>query len=275
MQIHLQYYLIRFCLLLFLFLVNTVDAAKDIRYALVIGNASYATAPLANPLNDAQDISEKLKQLNFEVDLYLDIEKNNIANVITSFYGKIDNRDAVSVLYYAGHAIQSNNINYLIPVNANITGLESLDNEAYGFNQLLGNMQKARSRTNIVILDSCRNNPFTAQKSGEKNSAAFANSSTSNSGLAPIDAPPGTLIAYATEPGKVAKDGAGRNGTYTKYLLKYLDQPVGIEKMFKTVRAAVMLETGNRQVPWEHSSLYRDFLFKRDEASEVPNIPSF
>ena len=267
MQKHSLNKLIQLSLLLFFFIPGTVSAAKDTRYALVIGNASYANAPLANPLNDAQDIAQKLKLLNFEVDMYLDIGKNNLPKVIAKFYNRINDRDAVSIFYYAGHAIQSNNNNYLIPVDSIIKNLQSLESEAYSFNQLLGNMHMARSRTNIVILDACRNNPFT--------DPGTDNTPPPNSGLAPIDAPPGTFIAYATEPGKVAKDGSGRNGTYTKYLLKYLDLPVGIEKMFKTVRAAVMQETGNHQVPWEHSSLYRDFLFKRDEASEVPNLPSF
>ena len=270
----LRYDLIRLGLLCLL-VTSSADAAKDIRYALVIGNASYAIDALANPINDAQDISDKLKQLDFSVETHLDIDKASIAKTIENFYLNITDRDAVSVFYYAGHAIQLNNNNYLIPVDANISSLKSLDNEAYGFNQLLVNMHKARSRTNIVILDACRNNPFIAQGAGENNRSLSTESAPANNGLAPIEAPPGTLIAYATEPGKVAKDGAGRNGTYTKYLLKYLSLPVGIEKMFKTVRAAVMQETGNSQVPWEHSSLYRDFLFKRDEASDVPNIPSF
>lgn len=269
-----RYNLIRLGLLCLL-VSNSADAAKDIRYALVIGNASYAIDALANPVNDAQDISDKLKQLDFSVETHLDIDKASIAKTIEDFYLNITDRDAVSVFYYAGHAIQLNNNNYLIPVDANIRSLKNLDNETYGFNQLLVNMRKARSRTNIVILDACRNNPFIAQGAGENNRSLSTEFAPTNNGLASIEAPPGTLIAYATEPGKVAKDGAGRNGIYTKYLLKYLSLPVGIEKMFKTVRAAVMQETGNSQVPWEHSSLYRDFLFKRDEASDVPNIPSF
>ncbi|NOQ89882.1 MAG: hypothetical protein GQ549_02940 [Gammaproteobacteria bacterium] len=269
-----RYDLIRLGLLCLL-VTSSAAAAKDIRYALVIGNASYAIDALANPINDAQDISDKLKQLDFNVETHLDIDKTSIAKTIENFYRNITDRDAVSVFYYAGHAIQLNNNNYLIPVDANISSLNSLDSEAYGFNQLLLNMHKARSRTNIVILDACRNNPFIAQGAGENNRSLSTESTATNNGLAPIEAPPGTLIAYATEPGKVAKDCAGRNGTYTRYLLKYLSLPVGIEKMFKTVRAAVMQETGNSQVPWEHSSLYRDFMFKRDEASDVPNIPSF
>lgn len=260
--------------LLSLFL-RTANAAEEYRFALVIGNASYPIGSLKNPINDAKDISASLKALGFEVETRLDISKADIGKTVKNFYRKLSDRDAVSVFYYAGHAIQLNSNNYLIPVDANISDLNSLDSEAYGFNQLLANMHKARSRTNIVILDACRNNPFSASRPAGENSSLTAEQVSTPRGLAPIEAPPGTFIAYATEPGKVAKDGAGRNGIYTKNLLKYLDLPVGIEKMFKTVRAAVMQETGNSQVPWEHSSLYRDFLFKRDEASELPNIPSF
>lgn len=251
------------------------NAAREGRFALVIGNASYPVGALQNPINDARDISRILKTLDFEVETRLDIGKSNISETIKNFYQRLTDRDAVSLFYYAGHAIQLNNTNYLVPVDADIGDLSDLDEEAYSFNQLLANMHEARSRTNIVILDACRNNPFDAQKTAGDDRGLASEQVNSSGGLAPIDAPPGTFIAYATEPGRVAKDGAGRNGTYTKYLLKYLSLPVGIEKMFKTVRAAVMQETGNSQVPWEHSSLYRDFLFKRDEASEVPNIPSF
>ena len=251
------------------------EAAREARYALVIGNAAYPAGALRNPGNDARDISAILRGLDFEVETRLDIGKADIGKTIDDFYRGLTDRDAVSVFYYAGHAIQLNNSNYLIPVDAELTGLDSLEREAYGFDRLLAGMSGARSRTNIVILDACRNNPFGVRESADEGRGASAEAAAIGRGLAPIEAPPGTLIAYATEPGKVAKDGAGRNGIYTKYLLQYLGLPVGVEKMFKTVRAAVMRETGNSQVPWEHSSLYRDFLFRRDEASEVPSIPSF
>lgn len=244
------------------------------RFALVIGNAAYDFDPLKNAGNDAKGMAGKLESLGFKTSVYFDTSVQQLSKAIDAFYAQITSKSAVTVVYYAGHAIQINNTNYLIPVNAKITSLESMATETVSMDHLLNNLRKSKSRTNVIILDACRNNPFS--KDGRYSDSFVASEIRNNEGgLANIDAPPGTLIAYATEPGKVAQDGADTNGTYTKHLLRYLDAPVGVEKMFKLVRSGVMRETGNRQIPWEHSSLYKDFHFLKDEASKLPNISSF
>ena len=250
----------------FLFSIASV-ASETNRYALVIGNASYKIGELDNPLNDAKDISRYLDELDFSVTTLLDAGSEDMKSAINDFYRKIKNDNAASVFYYAGHAMQINNVNYLLPVDVNVSSEGALLTSSVSLNFLLKTLHQAESRENILILDACRNNPF----------AVLNNGSTSRvvKGLAPVEAPPGTFVAYSTEPGRVASDGKGRNGTYTKHLLRHIKTAEDIEAMFKSVRKDVMRETNQRQIPWEHSSLYSTFLFKKNDAKELPTIPSF
>lgn len=157
---------------------------------------------------------------------------------------------SVGLFYYAGHGVQSKGKNYLIPIEADIQSEVEVEDAAVDLNLLLGYMDDAQNGLNIVILDACRNNPF-----------ARGFRSASN-GLAQVDAPTGTLIAYATAPGRVASDGPGRNGLYTFRLLKEMRIPgLTATEMFMRVRAAVMKQTDSRQVPWEASSLVGSFYF--------------
>ena len=219
------------------------------RVALVIGNGAYKDSPLMNPVNDARDMAAALRGMGFEVIFGENLSQTDMKRNIHAFGEKIRN-GGVGLFYYAGHGIQVRGSNYLIPVDATITSEEEVEYESVNAGQLLSQMAAARNRLNIVILDACRNNPFARSfRSAEK-------------GLASIDAPSGTLIAYATAPGSVASDGAGRNGLYTQELLKYMKQPdVGIEQLFKQVRAAVRSRTEGKQTPWESSSLEGDFYF--------------
>jgi len=252
-----------------LFFHSTVLFAQTQR-ALIIGNAAYSIGNLDNPINDANDIASKLEQLDFEVTLLVDTDYSTMRKAISQFYANISDRNDVSVFYYAGHAMQIDSVNYLLPLDVKYDSVEAIINSTLDLNFLLNNMKRAKSRSNIVILDACRNNPFEKRSSKSQQS-----SSQKRIGLAPVEAPPGTFIAYSTEPGRVASDGMGRNGTYTKYLLKHLKTAVGVETMFKKVRQDVMRVTNQKQIPWEHSSLYENFLFKKNDAEALPNIPSF
>ena len=219
------------------------------RVALVIGNGTYPTAPLKNPPNDAADMASALKGLGFEVELLTNAGREAMVRAINAFGSRLDAAD-VGLFYFAGHGMQIKGNNYLIPVDARPESETDVEFEGVEAGRLLGKMETARSKLNIVILDACRNNPFARSfRSGEQ-------------GLARMDAPAGSLIAYATSPGSVAADGAGRNGVYTKNLLinmRLADIP--LEEVFKRVRVGVMSETGKKQVPWESSSLTGNFSF--------------
>jgi hypothetical protein len=220
------------------------------RLALVIGNSGYQFSPLINPVNDATDMAAVLKQNGFEVILKLNANQKEMQQSINQFGKKLNRKGGIGLFYYAGHGIQIKGRNYLIPIGTLLESESDIKFEAIDAGRILGKMEDAENSLNIVVLDACRNNPF---------SRSFRSSQL---GLAKMDAPTGSLIAYATAPGSVAADGEERNGLYTKHLLKYLNQPsLQIEDVFKQVRIAVVEESNNQQVPWESSSLIGDFVF--------------
>lgn len=224
------------------------EKVTEKRVALVIGIGNYASFPLANTINDARDVAEKLQRLDFDTELLLDEDHATIQQAIETFASKLTSAD-VALFYYAGHGLQFDGVNYLVPVSAQLTDVDAVASEAISTFDILGRMENAGSGTNIMILDACRNNPY------EK-------TLIDKQGLAPMKAFGGSFIAYSTAPGSVAADGSGENGVYTNHLLKYVDQPgVQIEKLFKLVRRQVIDETAGAQVPWENSSLLGDFLF--------------
>jgi hypothetical protein len=220
------------------------------RIALVIGNGAYATAPpLKNPPNDARDMAAALKTLGFDVSSGVNLTQREMKQMIREFGAKLKNGGS-GLFYYAGHGVQSRGRNYLIPVDANIQSEAEVEDSGVDAALVLNFMDDAQNGLNIVILDACRNNPF---------ARSFR---SANDGLAQVDAPTGTLIAYATAPGRVASDGANQNGLYTSELLKQMQVPgLSVTDMFMRVRAEVMRQTGNKQVPWEASSLVGSFYF--------------
>jgi hypothetical protein len=231
--------------------MGTTEAATgdETRIALVIGNAAYPTAPLRNPVNDARAMAVKLKALGFEVILKENADNRGIARAIVAFGEKIA-QGGVGLFYYSGHGMQVRGRNFLIPVDARIESEAAASAEAIDLDMVLEQMAAAGNRLNVVILDACRNNPFERKFRG------------TSGGLAQTDAPTGTIVAYATAPGRVASDGEGDNGLYTSELLAALDQPgLKVEDVFKRTRAQVAAATGDAQVPWESSSLVGDFYF--------------
>lgn len=226
------------------------NRASERRIALVIGNGTYTKAPpLKNPPNDARDMAATLKELGFEVASGINVSQREMKSLIRDFGQKLKTGGS-GLFYYAGHGVQSKGRNYLIPVEADIQSEVEVEDAGVDVNLVLGYMDDAQNGLNIVILDACRNNPF-----------ARSFRSASN-GLAQVDAPTGTLIAYATAPGRVASDGTGQNGLYTSELLKQMRvSGLSVTEMFMRVRAEVMKQTSNKQVPWEASSLVGTFYF--------------
>lgn len=226
-------------------------AATESRLALVIGNSAYETAPLRNPRNDARDMAEALRDLGFEVMLETDVDEPQMYRAVRAFGRELERRGGVGLFYYAGHGMQVRGRNYLIPIGADIRAEDEVPYQGVDAGLVLSKMDTADNRLNIVILDACRNNPFARSfRSAEQ-------------GLARMEAPSGTLLAYATAPGRLAVDGQGRNSPYTEHLLEVLRTPgLAVEQAFKRVREGVMAATDGEQIPWESSSLVGEFYFE-------------
>jgi uncharacterized caspase-like protein len=234
--------------------------AAEQKVALVIGNSAYPTSRLRNPVNDAKAMAEKLRTLGFDVALRTDATQRDMTRAISQFGQKLA-LGSVGLFYYAGHGMQVRGKNYLIPIDAEIETEGSVSSEAVDVDQVLNQLGPAR--LSMVILDACRNNPFERK---------FR--SAAGGGLAQIDAPTGTMLAYATAPGKVASDGNGSNGLYTEALLKALDMPgLKVEDVFKQVRIQVLKASDSQQTPWESSSMTGEFYFTPDnKAAAADNM---
>ena len=220
------------------------------RHALVIGNSAYKEAPLRNPANDAAAIAGVLKQAGFEVVQSLDAGRTAMLDALQAFGGSLERQGAVGLFYYAGHGVQLAWRNYLIPVDAVVDNPEDVRERGVELNTLLQGLTRARNPMNVIILDACRDNPFGTRVRPEQK------------GLSQFDAPPGSLLAYATAPGNVAREGEGVNGLYTENLLREIQVPEAkIEDVFKRVRLHVRRTTKGQQIPWESTSLEDDFYF--------------
>jgi len=265
-------YYIGFIILIIVIANPVIAKDKNARYALVVGNKNYPNAPLRNPINDANSIAKSLTALNFEVTLLVDLGYEKLSQDIKEYYRKIlvnNDEKAIVLFYYAGHAIQIDHRNYLVPLDIQFGDSSKFVAGLYDINQLFAHIPKRFGLQNIIIIDACRNNPF--QKTAIDDNDDFIISD----GLAPIRAPVGTLIAYSTEPGSSASDGKGKNGIYTKHLLNYIEEMISIEEVFKKVRKSVAKETNNQQIPWEHSSLVEDVFINPPRNRDLPDLISF
>jgi hypothetical protein len=247
-----------FLILTILTLLNpsSLQAAPEQRTALVIGNSAYSSGPLKNPVNDATDMAKVLKQAGFSVTLKKNASLRDMMEAIEEF-GNTLKRGGIGLFYYAGHGVQVGGINYLLPIGARISKEGDVRYEAVDAGRVLAEMENANNGLNIVLLDACRDNPFTRSfRSATRGLAIVTN------------APTGTFISYSTGAGQVARDGEGRNSPYTKALLEHINKPdMSINRVFMNVRSTVMKETG--QVPWELSSLVGDFYFHPRSATEA------
>lgn len=224
-------------------------AAEERRIALVMGNSAYKQTPLANSARDARLMAGRLRAQQFTVYDHYDSSQKDMKRAVQAFSQRIAEArgDAVVFIYYAGHGVQVKGENYLIPVDADIKAEGDIDIDSVGVSSIMTMLDSNRARLSVVVLDACRNNPFGYSRSADR-------------GLARVDAPSGSLVAFSTSPGKAAKDGTGANSPYTTALAQALGEPgMKIEEVFKKVRIAVQAATGNEQVPWESTSLTGDF----------------
>ena len=238
---------------LVLLLIAPVAQAEK-RIALVVGNGEYGSvAALDNPVNDAELMARTLEPLGFEVTLLTDATQIALRRAIAQFGRDLraNGPETVGLFYYAGHGVQSFGTNYLLPVDASLTDAADLDLVALEAEAVLRQMRSAKNRTNIVILDACRNNPFVTIPEMDDN------------GLAEMNPPTGTFLAYATGPGSVALDGVDGNSPFTKALATEMTvEGAAIEEVFKNVRISVLEQSNRQQTPWDTSSLTANFVFK-------------
>ena len=240
-----------------LWMCGAVAAATGERVALVVGNAAYAQiGTLDNPGNDAGLIGDVLEAAGFEVTLLFDATQAELNAAVVAFGRTLREKgpDTVGLFYFAGHGVQSRGKNFLLPVDAALADAADLDLVGVEADVILRQMGSARNKTNIVILDSCRNNPFAALEG------------LTEPGLAEMKAAPGTFVSYATGPGDVALDGLGQHSPFSAALADAMRTPgAAIESVFKQVRVRVVEETRGIQTPWDTSLLTTDFVFFSDE----------
>jgi uncharacterized caspase-like protein len=243
------------------------------RVALVIGNGDYRNfQSLDNPVNDARGVAAALTAAGFAVTLRLDATREQMIQALTTFDQSFRNAE-VGLFYFAGHAAQVDWRNFMVPVAAQLDAsskpaelANQVEQQAVDLADVLKLMGDAGKRLNIVILDACRDNPFTTKAIEVSRSLSRSTGSVPfriGSGLAQTSAPPRTFLAYSTAPGQVASDGAGSNSPYSGALIEALSVPgLKLEDVFKRVRNAVATTTGQAQIPWDNSSVFDDFYFR-------------
>ncbi|NNE25160.1 MAG: hypothetical protein HKN11_21375 [Rhizobiales bacterium] len=232
--------------------VNNAAAAE--RVALIIGNSSYQkAAELKNPRNDAEEIARLLTKFGFRVLKGIDVDQFNFRILVRAFTREI--KDAkLALFYYAGHGLQVGQRNFLLPVDAELKEEADLDFEAVKLGFILQQMERGK-RTNIILMDACRDNPFAANLARNMGTR----SSSIGRGLAPLETGVGTFVGFATQPGNVALDGQSNNSPFTKAIIKHMAEPgLDIGVMMRRVREEVIAETNGKQVPWSNSSLVGD-----------------
>jgi hypothetical protein len=246
-------------------LAQASEAGAEKRIALVVGNARYATAPLNNPEIDARTVATALTKLGFDVTTHVNLGVREFRRVLREYSKRLQNDGTVAVFYYAGHGVQIDGKNYLLPVDLNLRDEDEVKDDGVDIDELfVSRLERVRAHTRIVILDACRDNPF-----GKKTRTV-----RSISGLAEMDAN-GALIAFSSAPGKVAEDGpAGTNSAFTKHLAReMLVEGIEVEQMLKNVRMGVLRDTQQRQTPWHTSSLTRNFYFNpKPKAGDDPRM---
>jgi formylglycine-generating enzyme required for sulfatase activity len=234
--------------------------AHAARLALVIGNRDYTVGPLKNPINDAEAMSRTLSGLGFGTTLVKNLKRDDIGQTVEKFVNRIKAGDDVLV-FYAGHGLQVKGVNYLPAVDANIRVESDVALNSLNLNQLLDRLDEAKSGVRLLLIDACRDNPYSRSfRSGAR-------------GLARVEgAPSGTLMHFATRPGGVAADGTGGNGLYTSELLKHLQIPgLPVESMLKRVAAGVKQASGGDQQPWTEGALDGEFYFAPGSPQQTSN----
>ncbi len=256
-------------LLLFLLIPTCCLSQAEKRYALVIGNGDYPKdiGVLLNPVNDATAMAAELQRASFEVQLVTNATYMQLREAVRTFHEKLSaspKGNAVGLFYYAGHGVQYQDENYMVPLDAKVQYEDDIVRMCFPVQRMvLANMERANPRMNIIILDACRNNPF----------PATTRSLGANTGLGEIKKAFGSFVAYATAPGSVASDGTGKNGLYTQELLKAIQiKGLLIEQVFKEVRRNVLKLSGEKQYTWDSSNIIGDFYFYPPAVASPPLV---
>ena len=246
-------------------LAGPPSTGKERKLALVIGNGNYRNGPLKNPVGDAKAVADSLRALGFDVMLRTDAGLADMIEAMRQFSGRAGDA-AVRLLFYAGHGLQSRGKNYLLPVDADIKGEDDVAGRSADVGQLIDRLSRVQHGINIVILDACRNNPFSGEEIVGADGRRLKYRGVPTKGLAAIDAPAGTMVAFSTAPGGVALDNPQEpHSLYTKHFITHVQTPgLPVELLFKQVRVGVARDTERKQVPWESSSLTGEFCFKAD-----------
>ncbi len=229
------------------FIFPALLTAQERRVALVIGNGDYqAATKLINPVNDAADIGEVLVGLGFDVEVRIDADLDTMEKAVLRFGNKLaGSTDSVGFFYYAGHGVQSNGENYFIPVDARLSAESMLRTRAIPLQFVLDSIGEAGNKLNIIVLDACRDNPFSWARSSAR-------------GLAVVGIQPAaSIVVYSTSAGKVAQDGTGRNGTFTEELLRHLPTPgLDIMEVLRRTGQDVQAKTASAQIPAIYSQFF-------------------
>ena len=257
--------------LLLVWLTSVCSAEASGRVALVIGNGAYTVASeLRNPVNDALAIRDKLISLGFAVTIGTDLRRWGFKETVQKFSRQAE-KAKVAVFFYAGHGLQVDGENYILPINADIERKADLDWHAVKVSTILQDIE-GPERTSIIILDACRDNPLTRRLRALNDQNRTMNVGR---GLARMTARSGSYIAFATSPDDVAADGAEQNSPFTTALVKHIDTPdLDIAQLMRRVRADVRHATGGRQTPWSNSSLIEDFAFRPTHQKVTPLSPN-
>ncbi|MFI4868495.1 MAG: caspase domain-containing protein [Steroidobacterales bacterium] len=258
----------------------------DKRVALVIGNGNYRSfQQLDNPVNDAKGVAAALREAGFEVILRLDATREDMSQALDQFDQALSKAD-IGLFYFAGHAAQVDWHNFMVPISANLDLSAAAANNLVGqvaqetvdLGDVLDRMGRADKKLNIVILDACRDNPFTEKALELSRSLSRSTGQTPikvGVGLVQSFAPPRTFLAYATAPGQVASDGTGKDSPYSAALIQALAVPgLKLEDVFKRVRNSVAEATHSAQIPWDNSSVFDDFYFRIPTAAELAKSPA-
>jgi uncharacterized caspase-like protein len=243
----------------------TNGQGAESRIALVIGNGAYRSAPLKNPAGDASAVAGMLRGLGYQVTLRQNTTLRDLIEALREFSIRAP-KASVRMVFYAGHGVQVKGRNYLVPIDADPKSEEDIPRQSADVGEFIDRLSAIRTGANIVVLDACRVNPFAGGVIVGPDGRRLKFRGLTPRGLASIDAPVGTLVAYSTAPNGVALDGAaGEHSVYARHLLANLPTPgLPIEQLFKRIRIGVAQDTGRAQVPWESSSLTADFCFKPD-----------
>jgi uncharacterized caspase-like protein len=258
----------------------------DKRVALVIGNGNYRNFQrLDNPVNDASGVAAALRAAGFQVIVRLDATREDMSQALDQFEQALGQAD-IGLFYFAGHAAQVDWRNFMVPISATLDVNQASANglvgqvaqETVDLGDVLDRMGRADKKLNIVILDACRDNPFTEKAMQLSRSLSRSTGSTPikvGVGLVQTSAPPRTFIAYATAPGQVASDGSGKDSPYSAALIQALAVPgLKLEDVFKRVRSSVAAVTHSAQIPWDNSSAFDDFYFRIPAVADAVPAPA-